>query len=202
MISRTRLLLFLPLVLCAIIVSSCGLLPIQATSSGNGEWLDWDGKEGWSGPAASGESMLGMKSSSDASEELPLAAPAEEGAELSEAESEVRNQNASLRAGSVDDNASWDDYLLYRLQFSDWGIEVHEVDVTERHTIQVVNTRGMPVLGAEIEILDDRGRRHIYAFSRRRYSSLLSTGIRSWKRSELYDTCEQRRSDGRTPPEP
>jgi uncharacterized protein YfaS (alpha-2-macroglobulin family) len=58
----------------------------------------------------------------------------------------------------VDDNDSWDDYLLYRLQFSDWGIKVHDIDVTERHTIHVVNARGMPVLGAELEILGSNGR--------------------------------------------
>ncbi len=152
----TRLILILPL---ALIVSSCGFLPIQPTSNADGAWLDWDGKEGWSGSIASGESALGMKSSSDALEEMPLGAPAEVGGEFSEAESEVRNQNSDLRAGSVDDNAAWDDYLLYRLQFRDWGIESHEIDVTERHTIQVVNTSGLPILGAEIEILDATGRR-------------------------------------------
>jgi hypothetical protein len=159
MIPRTRFNLLIPLVLTAIIVSSCGLLPIQSTPSGNGEWLDWDGKEGWSGSPASGESILGMRSSSDAMEEVPLAAPAEVGGEFSEAESDVRYQNSGLRAGSVDDNTSWDDYLLYRLQFSDWGIEAHDIDVTERHIIRVVNTRGIPILGAEIEILGSNGRR-------------------------------------------
>nr|NIM92384.1 VWA domain-containing protein [Anaerolineales bacterium] len=67
------------------------------------------------------------------------------------------NQNPGLRAGSVDDNLKWDDYLLYRIRFADWGIPVHEVDVTERHIIKVAYESGLPVLGARVKIMDDQG---------------------------------------------
>jgi hypothetical protein len=61
-------------------------------------------------------------------------------------------QEYNLRAGSVDDNEQWDDYLLYRLEFADTFIRVHDIDVTERHIIHVTNEQGLPVLGAKITI--------------------------------------------------
>jgi hypothetical protein len=66
-------------------------------------------------------------------------------------------QAGNLRAGSVDDNEKWDDYLLYRIQFSDWGIPAHDIDVSERHIIQVMNEDGFPVLGANITINAEDG---------------------------------------------
>ena len=41
-------------------------------------------------------------------------------------------QSAALRAGSVDDNEKWEDYLLYRQDFLARGIQVHDVDVSGR----------------------------------------------------------------------
>jgi hypothetical protein len=74
-------------------------------------------------------------------------------------------QNSPLRAGSVDDNAQWDDYLLYRLKFRDWGISVHDLDVSGRHTIKVINRRAMPVLGALVEVFASSGERLFQATS-------------------------------------
>jgi hypothetical protein len=67
------------------------------------------------------------------------------------------HQQLNLQAGSVDDNEQWDDYLLYRIQFAEWGIPVQKIDVSERHIIQVSTGQGLPVLGARISIFNDQG---------------------------------------------
>lgn len=60
---------------------------------------------------------------------------------------------AGLRAGSVDDNARFADYLDYRRRFLKTGIPVHDRDVSERHVVRVVGADGNPVLGAEVALL-------------------------------------------------
>jgi hypothetical protein len=67
-----------------------------------------------------------------------------------------RDQQYNLRAGSVDDNEEWDDYLLYRLHFAETLIRVHEIDVTERHILRVLNAQGQPILGARIAIRNEQ----------------------------------------------
>jgi hypothetical protein len=57
-----------------------------------------------------------------------------------------------LRAGGVDDNARFADYLTYLEQFASLGIKAHFVDVTNRHVFTVTNRDGKPVLGADIVI--------------------------------------------------
>jgi hypothetical protein len=63
----------------------------------------------------------------------------------------------NLRAGSVDDNEQWDDYLLYRIRFAEWGVPIREIDITERHILRVSTDQGLPVLGARISIFNDQG---------------------------------------------
>jgi hypothetical protein len=66
---------------------------------------------------------------------------------------EVAQQDSRLTAGEVDDNARWDDYLLYLRDFS--GPPVIKTDVSERHQIWVTDSDGRPVLGALVEITAD-----------------------------------------------
>ena len=62
-------------------------------------------------------------------------------------------QVTTLKAGEIDDNAEWDDYLLYRREslenFGDW---VNDVDVTGRQIITVTDANGNPILGATVTI--------------------------------------------------
>ncbi len=62
-------------------------------------------------------------------------------------------QISPLKAGEIDDNAEWDDYLLYRQEsldnFGDW---VNDVDVTGRRIITVTDSEGLPVLGATVSV--------------------------------------------------
>jgi Mg-chelatase subunit ChlD len=60
-------------------------------------------------------------------------------------------QAVSLQAGEVDDNARWDDYLLYRRNYQ--GLPVHDRDVSERYIIEVKDGQGNPVLGATVRFL-------------------------------------------------
>lgn len=149
----------------AILIGACNPFVVNPTDTPPGGWLDWDEAGGWTGIGASTEGFSSMKSEAEMIREEPPAIPTSSGAysdEMEPMDASVGGgenyQNPSLRAGSVDDNAEWDDYLLYRLRFSEWGITVHDIDVTERHIIQVTNDAGQPVLGATVIISDDRGR--------------------------------------------
>ncbi len=68
----------------------------------------------------------------------------------------VPPRSAVLRAGSVDDNERWDDYLLYRQDFLRAGTPVHDVDVSGRRIVTVRDRAGHPVLGARVRLLTDR----------------------------------------------
>jgi hypothetical protein len=72
-------------------------------------------------------------------------------------ESPATTSDVGLRAGSVDDNERWDDYLLYLQQFEGLGIPVHPIDVSGRQVITVTDDEGRPVLGARVEVLDEGG---------------------------------------------
>lgn len=59
-----------------------------------------------------------------------------------------------LQAGEIDDNEDFAAYLEYRANFRQYGLLVHDRDVSERHVIRVTNGQGLPVLGAEVLIYD------------------------------------------------
>ena len=86
----------------------------------------------------------------------PLATPppaAEPGDRAESTTADTRltlNQNSRLTAGEVDDNAQWDDYLLYLRDYS--GAFVERVDIGERHQIWVQDSQGQPVVGQEVSI--------------------------------------------------
>jgi hypothetical protein len=69
----------------------------------------------------------------------------------------VNNQAAPqpLNAGEIDDNADWDTYQEYRRNFltqSFMTYAVKDVDTTDRQIISVVDSDGLPVLGACVQI--------------------------------------------------
>jgi hypothetical protein len=69
----------------------------------------------------------------------------------------VNNQAAlqPLNAGEIDDNADWDTYQEYRRNFltqSFMTYAVKDVDTTDRQIISVVDSSGLPVLGACVQI--------------------------------------------------
>ncbi len=153
---RGRMLVMWILAISLLATAACGPLFSRRSSEG---WVDWDGGDGWStAPKEAG----GKRMASDGAPVEPVMVE-EESMDVAPAPTAVaepamaNDQQPNLRAGSVDDNEQWDDYLLYRRRFLETGIRVHDLDVTERHRIRVTTPLGTPVLGAQVTILDDRG---------------------------------------------
>jgi hypothetical protein len=143
-----------------LMLSACSLF--RSLPDDSAGWVDWDGRGGWS------ETSEGRSALAEEGAGIALSAPADASMEdeaKSFAEEPPAFQNAPLRAGSVDDNAQWDDYLLYRLQFREWGIPVDDLEVSGRHVIKVVNQRQVPVLGARVEVFDPSGEQVFQATS-------------------------------------
>jgi hypothetical protein len=67
------------------------------------------------------------------------------------------NIQVGLRAGSVDDNARFADYLAYRDAFTKENLRTQAFDISERHIFTVTTPSGDPVVGADIAILDQQG---------------------------------------------
>lgn len=157
MTTPKRALLIL-VVTSSLLIGACApLRSILNPSPASKGWVDWDGRGGWIGAeAGSGAGLLrGSGDSIAMLESEPAEAP---GKALGEPEFETRTDQAGpLRAGSVDDNARWDDYLQYRLQAQGWGLDVHDIDVSGRHVVHIVNAQGVPVLGTSVRIVDDQG---------------------------------------------
>ncbi|MBI5669483.1 MAG: VWA domain-containing protein [Chloroflexi bacterium] len=62
-----------------------------------------------------------------------------------------------LSAGEINDNARWDNYLLYRQNFlRDYAPLVHDVDVSGRQIITVSDGQGLPVAGARVQVYADQ----------------------------------------------
>jgi hypothetical protein len=147
-----------------LLVGACNPFSTEQIKPKIAGWLDWDGEGGWGGASAIAEGGVAMSSEAEPHTRsatglpMPTMAPADDMDRMSTGSGTGEMyQRPNLRAGSVDDNAEWDDYLLYRLRFADWNILVHEIDVSERHSIQVTDEQGQPVLGARVTITDDAG---------------------------------------------
>lgn len=64
-------------------------------------------------------------------------------------------QLAPLNAGSIDDNANYDEYLLYRRNFRQaYPDFTTDVDTSMRQVITVTDVDGRPVLGAQVVLRD------------------------------------------------
>ncbi len=115
---------------------------------------------GWIDGAPSRESASGAMSSSTTAMESGDSMAASDVAVAPGApmppDTPVSNEpkSAALRAGSVDDNEQWEDYLLYRQDFLGRGIQVHDVDISARRIVTVKNSDGRPVLGATVRMFD------------------------------------------------
>ncbi len=70
----------------------------------------------------------------------------------------IERQGPGLRAGSVDDNKNFADYLKYRDEFRRLGITVSDIDVTIRHSVTAVDRDGRPLLGAVVRAGDQEAR--------------------------------------------
>ncbi|HEV8625112.1 MAG TPA: vWA domain-containing protein [Acidimicrobiia bacterium] len=137
----------------------------MAPADPGGGWLGGDADRGWgdsgsggSGDRAVAEEASSMPASTTASASSKSAKPAAGVAAPTPGVPPVTGdviappdrQGPGLRAGSVDDNAAFADYLTYRDQFRRLGIKVHDIDVSVRHVVTVVDEAGQPLLGAVV----------------------------------------------------
>jgi hypothetical protein len=63
-----------------------------------------------------------------------------------------------LRAGAVDDNAKWDDYVRYASTFEGLGIPFRRYDVSGRRIVTVHDRAGRPVLDATVSLVGADGK--------------------------------------------
>ena len=64
-------------------------------------------------------------------------------------------EQPGLRAGSVDDNAEFADFLTYLARIHDLGIATRDFDPTGRIVVTVTGTSGLPVAGAQVTVTAD-----------------------------------------------
>ncbi|MEM7349002.1 MAG: vWA domain-containing protein, partial [Chloroflexota bacterium] len=108
--------------------------------------------------AASEESVASADTSSTTTEEAPEeAAPA------------AVPQTDPLRAGEVDDNETWADYLQYRQSYH--GAPIHDRDISERYIIAVNDESGTPVLGAQVNIFAEQNGQAVQVYGARTYAN-------------------------------
>lgn len=98
---------------------------------------------GAAGGATSSEAAVGA---------APLATAAPAGPAGGETRERPLGQEASLKAGEIDDNAAFADYLAY-LQGYSMG-DVRRADVAERYLISVIDDSQRPVLDARVTVYD------------------------------------------------
>ncbi len=139
--------------------------------------------EGVEAPAAAGDGAMVVEKEVEAlaapptatpppmATAMPAEAPAvEEKSEMDRSESEAMAvQTEPLRAGEVDDNINWDDYLLYRRNYA--GPRVHDRDVSERYIVEVQDGQGNPVLDAQVRILTTGGQQREEIYTVRTYAN-------------------------------
>jgi Mg-chelatase subunit ChlD len=63
-----------------------------------------------------------------------------------------QQQEPEIRAGEVDDNEKWEEYLEYRWDYR--GSYIHDVDISERYIIKALDGENRPVLDASVTIWD------------------------------------------------
>jgi len=143
----------------------------ETPSGPGGRWLGGEADEVWdSGFGGGGRPSEGSMTEAYAAGDVAASAPA--GRKAAPGTSPVppttlvpgdviappQRSGPGLRAGSVDDNAAFADYLEYRDEFRRLGITVHDIDVSVRHVVTVVDEAGKPLLGATVKSGDQEVR--------------------------------------------
>jgi len=146
--------------------------PTTAPADPGGRWLGgdadtvWDDAGGGGGGRSGGTPEALAMDEGFASKGAPTAAAAKPAAGGTVSTTIVPGDGSAppqrsgpgLRAGSVDDNAAFSDYLKYRDEFRRLGIKVHDIDVSVRHVVTVVDQAGQPLLGATVTAGDQEVR--------------------------------------------
>ncbi|MBX3314585.1 MAG: VWA domain-containing protein [Actinobacteria bacterium] len=133
----------------ALLLVGCGSEPTAGPpgptvpSAGRG-WLG--GEPEWQGGVAGGDGAASGAAADMAATEA-MAGPG-----VDDSVEPMPPVEGGLRAGSVDDNAEFDDYLGYLDRLRDLGIELRDVDPTGRIVATVVGSNDRPVAGVAISV--------------------------------------------------
>ncbi len=138
----------------AIVAAGCAGTGGSGGHAATGGWIDGRPTNRVAGSGAGSDRKLAI---ADGPITTTIAPSAEAGSATSSVEPAPGQPSAptsgALRAGSVDDNERWADYLAYRQQALASGLDVHDVAVTGRVVVQVVDQSGKPVLGAITQLV-------------------------------------------------
>lgn len=139
--------------------------PVEATGSEEGEpspFQPGSGQklvvtrvsgDGWVDSSAAPAEAAVADNTTRAENENTVVVP-QPAAETSMLSTEVAAENV-LTAAEVDDNAQWEMYLAYLEAYE--GLPIIEMDVRERHEIEILDANGAPVLAAELTFIDPEG---------------------------------------------
>lgn len=160
MAHTTRLRLLLAVLLAALLLSACGGAPSGGAASAPTTAPAVEAAAATGAPAATeapaagvAEMATGADSAVGASAPLPAATSAPAGGGTAgEARPRPLGQEAALKAGEIDDNDAFADYLAY-LQGYQAG-DVRPADVSERYLISVIDDSQRPVLDARVTVYD------------------------------------------------
>jgi hypothetical protein len=112
------------------------------------------GDRGWLDGAPSATRAAKDSAGGEAMSAADVAAPEPVGGVPPDTPVSDAQVSGALRAGSVDDNERFEEYLLYRQAALRSGIQVHDVDIRGRKIVTVRNRAGKPVVGATVRLLD------------------------------------------------
>src|SRR5262245_33706480 len=133
-------------------VSTQPLSTTGTTDAPQGGWIG--GEPEWTLPMQEDEYAL---SAAGGSADAAMPEAAAEGTDFTSAPGEVAPANNPLRAGSVDDNVQFDDYVAYRQRIAELGIPLRGGDPTGRVVVTVTGSDGHPVHGAVVTVTDPSG---------------------------------------------
>ncbi len=127
-------------------------MPMPAPAGGSAGSAGSSGKKSATTKSASPSTAAAASAPASAAAEADAYKPSDGAATPSRS-----RQQPSLAAGSTDDNDRFRDYLNFRRTALMSGLLVHDLDIGDRNVIRVVDGSGRPVLGATVDVSDDRG---------------------------------------------
>ena len=122
--------------------------PSPTAASGDRGWLE--GEPDWAGEPVGGDAEYATAAPTTAATGKAAASAVGDDVPVP-----PLPQQADLRAGSVDDNAEFDEYLEYLTRIRSLGVGLRDFDPTGRIVVTVTGTSGLPVAGADIEVASD-----------------------------------------------
>ncbi|NMD25076.1 MAG: hypothetical protein GYA65_12920, partial [Actinobacteria bacterium] len=143
------------------IVASAALIGLLLAACGNDRSAEEtstssaarDEDRGWIGGEPAWQRDAGAGGADLAAESYAPAADAAEVVGAPGGDAVVPPMPASaLTAGSVDDNAGFDEYLAYLARVESLGIALRDFDPTGRIVVSVTGSAGLPVAGADVEV--------------------------------------------------